>query len=397
MTANNDRRVNMTLRLTLLAPDQAQLAPLLERVRSVAPATAVDTVVGGPAALGSHFATAVPDLVVAQLGPVDDAQLASLEQLLAGTPATAVVVLSTDRSPEFLLRMMRAGVREIVPLPLSDGELPAALRRQIDRMQGQRASSLSAKVVAFMPAKGGSGATFLAANFAFALAMRGKRVALIDLNLHFGDAVMFLSDLRPEVTIGSLAKQADRLDAALLEASMVRLSDTLWALPAPESPESAIDVRPDFVEKLLSIARGRFDFVVLDVGRILDSIVVGALDQTDSIMVVLQATLPFIHDARRLVGVLRGIGYSRDKISLVLNRAWKGGQITDKDIERTLGLAIRHEIPNRYEVVEHCINHGLAVLQHAPKDPVARAIETMADAYAPAEKVRAGWFRSLVS
>ncbi|MEZ5610216.1 MAG: AAA family ATPase [Rhodocyclaceae bacterium] len=53
-----------------------------------------------------------------------------------------------------------------------------------------------------MSCKGGSGASFLATNLGYALAERsGKRVLLIDLNLQFGDAVLYVSDHRPNISL----------------------------------------------------------------------------------------------------------------------------------------------------------------------------------------------------
>ncbi len=78
------------------------------------------------------------------------------------------------------------------------------------------------KIIAFVSCKGGSGATFLAANLAYALAQENQRVALFDLNLQFGDAALFVSDQKPAATLSHVAQQIHRLDASFLAASMVQ-------------------------------------------------------------------------------------------------------------------------------------------------------------------------------
>src|SRR5690606_34396146 len=79
-----------------------------------------------------------------------------------------------------------------------------------------------ARILAFVSCKGGSGSTFLATNLAYALAaLENKRVLLIDLNLQFGDASLFVSDRRPTVTIGDLAREINRVDQGFLQGSLI--------------------------------------------------------------------------------------------------------------------------------------------------------------------------------
>ena len=96
------------------------------------------------------------------------------------------------------MRAMRAGVREVLPAPPTAEAVLAALRRQLRKRTSARAHAAPCthgKVLAFVSCKGGSGATFIAANLAHLLAAGGqRRVALIDMNLQFGDAALFLSE-----------------------------------------------------------------------------------------------------------------------------------------------------------------------------------------------------------
>src|SRR5690606_12681881 len=156
----------------------------------------------------------------------------------------------------------------------------------------------------FVPAKGGSGASFLATNLAYALAERGKRVAVIDLNLHFGDAAMFLTEDRPMATLADVCRQIDRADGEFLRASMTQVAERLRVLPAPDAPEKALEVRPDAIDRILALARTQFDFVILDVGRAIESVGVKALDTCDAIYLVMQYTVPCIHDAKRLLTMM---------------------------------------------------------------------------------------------
>lgn len=383
----------MTFNLTLFAPTSDGLAKLTGELPPADASVGVSSALGQVGDLVGEIERGRPDLVVADLPLLGDAELRRLEAALNSSPSTSVIVLSPERSPEYLLQVMRSGVREIVPTPLADGELKAAYTRQVERLAARRGSARKGRVLAFLPAKGGSGSTFLSTNLAYALASRGQRVALIDLNLHFGDAALFLTEARPATTIADLACDLSRLDATFLEASMMQVAPNLHVLAAPETPDRAMDVTPASVERILMVARERFDFVLLDMGRLLDGAAVRALDQADALYLTLQLTLPFIHDARRLLALLTTLGYARDKLHVIVNRWEKGGDLTSADVQKALGIPVDIEVPNSFAAVAHAINHGVPILKSAPRDPVSRMLLALAERLAPQTAVRKrGWF-----
>ena len=167
-------------------------------------------------------------------------------------------------------------------------------------------------------------------------------------------------------------------------------------LPAPDTPEQAVDVRPESIERILGVARGRNDFILMDVGRNFDRVTVKALDEADSIYVVIQSTLPYLHNAKRLIGVLAGLGYERDKVKVLLNRFVKNDEIGTDEIEKTLGVKVSAQVPNSYASVAYSINHGLPLIEHAPRDPVARSLVELAESLAPAPQQRRGLLRGLL-
>lgn len=386
------------LKVSVIAPD----ARALERVTAdmhVDRDTELSPRAGAVEQLCSAVLQERPDLIVAELATAGERELAEIEAALASQPHTALILLSPERSPEFLLRAMQAGVREVVPQPLKNGEFREAFTRHYERLRAKQAGGARAagRLLAFVPAKGGCGATFLATSLAHALSLRGKRVAVIDLNLALGDAAIFLAEKPVSSTLAEVCAQEHRLDAALLEAAMTQVSERLWLLAAPE-PELAANVRPESVARILALARTRFDFVLVDAGRRLDGLTLGALDAADTVCVVAQASMPVVHNGKRLMQMLRELGYGPHKLELVVNRVHRGGELGPADLRRALQFDAAREIPNSYASVSSAIDHGLPLLAHAPKDPVARALSAWADELVPAqtgERSRAGWMRGL--
>ncbi len=386
----------MILRVLVLAPTQDALSRLFDSIPKRGASMQVSQQVGGTSELSAAILNGAADLAVAQLPSIGDSDLSLIEATLASQPRTTLILSCNESSSDFLLRAMRAGIREIV-LPDSPSDaLEQAVARQLERHAATVGPIRKARTIAFLSAKGGGGATFLATNLGFALAARDRRVALFDLNLQFGEAALFVSEQQPTRTVADVAREIDRIDPAFLEANMMQPQSGYFVLPAPETPERAVDVRPETIERVLGLARSRYDFVLLDVGRVLDRVTVRALDEADTIYVVIQSTLPYLHNAKRLIGVLTGLGYERGKVKVMLNRYVKGDEIGVAEIEKTLGVEVAVQVPNSYATVAYSINHALSVLKHAPRDPVARSLADLAESLAPAPEQRRGWLRGVL-
>jgi pilus assembly protein CpaE len=387
----------MSPKLSLFACSEASLLSLRSYIPDSADDQKLIAMVGSAQDVANDLTTNQPDLLIFEMRTGLKAEAAELEQAISSSPGTSVVLLSANQDPDFLLYAMRIGVREVVPMPLINGELGVSLARQFSRFSVQKAVKKSAEIISFIPAKGGSGATFLAANLGYALSLRNKRVLLIDCNFHFGDAALFVTEQVGTATIADLARDANRLDRSLLEASLTKITDDFSVLPSPSSPESAMDIQPQAIDKILQVASAMFDFIVIDASRVLNAATVRALDQSQMIYLVIQLTIPFLHDAKRLMVLLQSLDISRDKLSLIINRGEKGSEIGAAQIEKALGKAKHVEIPNSFKAVAYSINHGIPLLKSSPKDIVSRALEQLADVHCPRDKERTHWLRGLLN
>ena len=352
---------------------------------------------GGVDALAEVLQGEQPELVYLELTEHTGVVMKQLEDILLSRPSTWLVLLSPDRSPDFLMHAMRAGVREVLAVPLDTVQVQEAIKRmQTHQANSGRERGHAGRVLAMIPSKGGAGATFLATNLAHALSKHGKRVAVLDLNLYFGDSAIFLSDGIAVSNVVELAAKSRQMDATLLMSSMIKVTPTLFILAAPESPEHVRDVSVSDIQKIIELARANYDFVVLDIGNALDPLMIKALDMADRIDLVLQLDLPFIRAAKRMVSVFRDLGYANDKLHLVVNRSEKGGDISLADVEKTCSLKIAQTIPNSHASVSASINQGRALLDLTPRDPVALALGAWAEKLDPMPQQKpSGWFSGL--
>jgi pilus assembly protein CpaE len=337
-----------------------------------------------------------PDLLLLE-GSIDKAdKLQVLERVTANFSDLGVIMLSSNQSPEELMQAMRVGVREVLPsLPPREILLDAVDRYQ-QRIKQARTPAKHGKVLSFVPCKGGSGATFLATNLAYTLAAEeNKRVALIDFNLQLGDASLLLSDSVPTSTIADVTRQIHRLDGAFLASSMIQVLPNLGVLAAPNEPEEATEILPEHIAPLLQVAIRNYDFVILDIGRRMDAISIQALDKTDIVFLVIQQTLPFIRNAKRLIDTFRSLGYGKEKLRLIINRYDKKSEITLQDIQDTLRIPVFKLIPNNYAVVQESLNHGVPVIKSARRSSVSKILLEIG-AELGEDNVQQSWFKKLL-
>jgi pilus assembly protein CpaE len=382
------------VKISVVSRSEKHLLEIARLLRERSAADDVGIVSGSLERFSSSGGAAMPDLLLLDqpLGP----DLARLERLVAAHPRMTVVVLSSLHTVDFMMEAMRAGVREVLPAPVSAASLFPAVTRVADKLTLH--DQANGKVLAFVSCKGGSGATFLATNLAYTLAaMPGKKVALIDLNLQFGDASLFLADQKPLATLADVSLQMHRLDASLLTASMMAITPTLSVLAAPDDPVHASDVRPEHIDTLLSLARRQFDFVILDIGRTLDPVGLRGLDLADTIFPILQTTLPYIRDGKRLLEVFRSLGYPPEKVKMIVNRHQKKAQIGLQHLETACGAPVWRLVPNHYETAAAAVNQGLPILKLAPKSPIARSLQELARALAgDDDTVKESWLVRLL-
>lgn len=384
------------MRIAIVTDNEGRADGIRQILQAGGASHSVSLIEGGLERLGPALDQRQVDLFLLDEVCCTVSDLVLLEQLSLRHPHAAFILLCPAAPSELLIQAMHIGVRDVLPTPVSPEALRAAVARVEQKPAFAEKPRHKGKVLAFIACKGGSGATFLAANLGYVLAAEhGKRVALIDLNLQFGDASLFVSDCVPATTLADVAHEILRLDASFLASSMLQVLPNFGVLAAPENPAKAEEVLPTHVEVLLRLAVAEYDYVILDVGRNLDAVSVKALDFADLIFPVLQETLPFIRDAKRMISTLQALDYSKDKIHLIVNRYEQGGEIQLADVERTLGMKVRLTFPNSYEAVSASVNQGIPILKMAKRDPVSKTLLKLGHDLEQGDGEKGGWLGHL--
>ncbi len=314
-------------------------------------------------------------LIAANLPGVDGFTVVSRLRMEDGPSThTPVILLLAENESENRGKALRSGADDYLIEPFHPGELMARMRSLLSRYApadaapvplAQRAPVAAvsrrrepARVLLFYGAKGGVGTTTIAINTAIALHKEmGKRVCLIDANLQFGDHRVFMDVGLDKLSVVDLAS-APGFDLDLIRQILVKHESGIELLLAPPSPETAELVTSDHLPEIINLMVNDFDYIVLDVDKRLDEVNLRIMDVAHTIFVVMTADLPCLKNVRLVLETIGHLGYSDDKVKLILNRSNAFTGINVKDAESALKRRIDYEIINEYRTAIGALNSG---------------------------------------
>ena len=318
--------------------------------------------------LGNNF-----DIIFVDLDSDPEYALELVENICTLGLATAIVY-SAQADPDLLVRCMRAGAREYLMLPFDKEEIAEALvRASTLRSMVRPSKKTNGRLLVFLSAKGGSGATTLACNYAVSLAQESQqKTLLIDLNLPLGDVAINLG-IKAQYSIVSAFQNTSRLDSHFLSGLLVQHSSGLFVLAAP-SELAPTFVSADAIDKLLQVACQGFDYVVVDAGSRLDLQRKHLFDESATIYLVTQVGIPELRNSHRLIAQLSSEG--SPKLEIVINRYDpRYLEIDEEHITKALTRPAQWKIPNNYAAVRRMQNTATPFTEE--DSPISRAIQQM--------------------
>ena len=346
-----------------------------------------ETFSGGLQEATSRLASiAKTDVVVIDLALNDPAELSGLTRLIEKcTARTAIVATSTDAGMDDIRNLMRIGVADYLPQPITGDDLTAALDTLASRIRSLKASSGEQGLVySFLKSCGGMGSTTLAIQTACSLLGQRKPkadVLLCDLDLQFGNAALSL-DINSKRGLLDILQSVDRFDAGFLQGVVTAHESGINVMPAPAEIVPLDFMNVDLAERLVELARSEYEYVVFDMPQAWTQWSASILEKSDVIVLVTQLTVPAIRLARRQIDTLRQQGIDKDRIFVVANRFSKswGTGVHIKQAEKALGHSIDHFVANDYKTVNAAQNQGVPIKSIQRRCKVVKQIGGLVEA-----------------
>lgn len=322
-------------------------------------------------------------------------ELDQIQTYIEKTEDTEVFLLSGSSDPQFLIKAIRIGVNEFLQLPLKPDVINDAIILFLDRQKKKqnKISENLGRIISLVGSKGGVGTTTIAVNMAITLALAKKElsVALLDMNILFGEIPMFL-DISPKYNWGDITKNMERLDEFFLANILTTHSSGVHVLPSPRYLNNSPVPTPPIMDVLLDLMTTQYDYIIVDLGQSLSETALKIMHRSEQVQLVTIQSLPCLSNTNRLIKSFVDFGsIDKGKINIVMNRYFKKSHVTLAQAEEGTGKKISWIIPNDYSTTMSAINSGKALWQIAPRSKIVESFNDYAEKLMPHKEKNKEW------
>jgi len=330
------------------------------------------------------------DALIIACGDFNPAVSEFISEASRSHPGRPILLICPAGANGHVSEAMGAGADDILTLPAYndlDGaqtmsrEVGFSLEKALARRHGVAVPGAPQKLgrmICVLGLKGGSGKTLTAANLAVSLAAAGHSVAIVDLDLQFGDVGLTLG-MSPDRTLYDLVRSGGSLDAEKLSDFLVPHASGVRALLAPARPDQAGVVTPEFLKEVYQLLREMHEFVVVDTPPNFSPEVIAAVDASSEACLVSMLDSPSLKNTKLGLETLELMDYP-GRVRLLLNRADSNVGISHEDVMAIVGRAPDVLVPSD-RVIVRSVNQGepIALLQR--RSDAARAFRVLAELY----------------
>jgi pilus assembly protein CpaE len=235
------------------------------------------------------------------------------------------------------------------------------------------AARAPARIVLVFSGKGGIGKSVLATNLATALAVDGARVALVDLNLQYGDLGVLLHLEAHPTSIDAVAALGPEITTEILDSIMATSEKGVRVLLAPSNPERGDLVTAANLETILTQLSLEHDFVVVDSPAHLEERIIHVMQVADHILLVSSFDITSVKDAKTTLRLLQSLGIERERVALVLNQTRPRISFPAEEIEKSLRFPVLSSLP--YEAgMDESVDDGRPLVLSEPRSGYNRQL-----------------------
>lgn len=292
---------------------------------------------------------------------------------------TRFIALGSDNDVTLFRDLLSMGAADYLVKPIDRDVLLRSINSLQDSNAGMATMGRTGKVISFIGARGGSGTTTLVSNCGRAISQSSKRkVAMVDLDLHFGNLGLSMGANVHEGLADAL-QQSDRIDSLFLERVMSPCGDRLFVIGGEENmsrPTFASD--PLAVDTLMSELRSIFHFVLIDIPRSLTDMAYRAIQLSSVVAISSDLSLAGMRDAVRLLKFVRENNPGA-QIIMIVNRIGENpkAEIPISEFEKGLGRKVDFRINFEPNAVLNAANLGRPLIETG--GPAARVIDQLAE------------------
>ena len=296
-----------------------------------------------------------------------------------------LIVITVDNDLNNKLKAFELGADDYLVKPFQPEELVARLR-----ILGQRGKALKivqdmetksvdvSSIVAVHSLRGGVGCSSIAVNLAIAYRQLWERhTLLVDAVLTAGQVAMML-DSTPRITWEHyVGISHDAMGEDDLEQLISPHKSGLCYVASPRSPLATDAFSDEFWRAVFGEFKLRNEFIVVDLPHDFSDMTIQLLNAANWVLLVLAPEIGSLRAATSALEIYDKLGYTSDKIKLVLNRTTPTGiqqAKLDKVLERKFDFVLPHDATE----VRRALDFGVPFVMENPDLPITQQIENMA-------------------
>ena len=300
------------------------------------------------------------------------------EQIYLLRPRSIPIVLTDDLTGENLRQIMLTGIHYVLPSNIDFINLSIQIKTifanetaRLEAFESTNATNLKSKVIAVFGTKGGIGKTTIAANLAVKLAQKNLKVALLDYDLQFGDANVFLG-VDSKETIAELLQEQSRPSTDSIRRFMSLHSSGLHILSSPRSPEYAENINQVQTDKIISSLRAYYDYVIIDCPPQFNDTTLSSMEVASKILFVTGMDISALRNTKKGISLISSL-IGKEKLLLVVGKEYQG-KVKVSDVSRVLDQKVWASVPEDPKIAIDSLNQCIPLVIDSPNSKIAKAI-----------------------
>ncbi len=212
---------------------------------------------------------------------------------------------------------------------------------------------MAGKVLTITSGKGGVGKSTTSANLALGLALKGKKVVAIDLDIGLRNLDMILGlENRIVYDVVNIVEKTCKLNQALIKD---KRTENLYLIAAAQTRDKSA-VTSNQIKELTEELKKDYDFVILDSPAGIEGGFKNAMEPADEVIIVTTPEISAVRDADRVIGILEA--NDKKEMSLIINRidptlVKKGDMMSKDDVLQVLSIPLIGVVPEDKNIVSY--------------------------------------------
>lgn len=261
-------------------------------------------------------------------------------------PSVNIIVVGEENDVGVFRKFLSIGVRDYLIKPLNLNLVRETFGSVLLDKTGFRNLNIAkgGKVVGFISATGGAGATTFATNYAWAMAsINEKKTVLVDMNFYSGDTNLILDVTFNDESFVSAMGDVEKIDEFFIQTFVRQLEKKLYYLGYNEQMGNNVEIPQESITKLVNVMQENYNYTVLDLDPNAVDFFMPATQECDYLYIVAELTISSAREAAKLFDFLTK-QQGRQNVSVILNKVGiaRRGALSKEAFEKVLGKPIYH-------------------------------------------------------